>query len=226
MSLGRSALCHVYWNGLFDIACNSESEAAPTVLLSYTQKILCMCPRSFFFLTSSLNKQVPAAGSRREPLWIRWSEKEGSAGAMDSRGSAPPPASSVPRTAFSVLTVCYTCFTYMMWYPFWVRFLQRGLKSTPYDKRIYIKKGKVIPLQARCGPEGLFHDRGSRRECVVSSTPRPHFTPGKDPVPILQEAGWAPRADLEGRKISLERESKKLEIGLLGAEIHAHLIST
>ena len=24
---------------------------------------------------------------------------------------------------------------------------------------------------------------------MVSSTPRPHFTPGKDPVPILQEAG-------------------------------------
>jgi hypothetical protein len=25
------------------------------------------------------------------------------------------------------------------------------------------------------------------------STPRPgHFTPGKDPVPIVQEAGWAP----------------------------------
>ena len=33
----------------------------------------------------------------------------------------------------------------------------------------------------------LFHDRGTRRELVVSSTPRPHFTPGKDPVPILQE---------------------------------------
>jgi hypothetical protein len=27
---------------------------------------------------------------------------------------------------------------------------------------------------------------------VVSVTPRPLFTPGKDPVPILQEAGWAP----------------------------------
>jgi len=26
----------------------------------------------------------------------------------------------------------------------------------------------------------------------VSSTPRPHFTPGKDPVPILEAAGWAP----------------------------------
>jgi hypothetical protein len=26
---------------------------------------------------------------------------------------------------------------------------------------------------------------------VVSSTPQPHFTPGKDPVPIVQETGWA-----------------------------------
>jgi hypothetical protein len=26
---------------------------------------------------------------------------------------------------------------------------------------------------------------------VVSITPRPHTTPGKEPVPILQEAGWA-----------------------------------
>ena len=37
----------------------------------------------------------------------------------------------------------------------------------------------------------LFHDRGTRRGRVVSSTPRPYFTPGKDPVPILQEAEWA-----------------------------------
>jgi hypothetical protein len=27
---------------------------------------------------------------------------------------------------------------------------------------------------------------------VVNSTPQPHSTPGKDPVPIVQEAGWAP----------------------------------
>ena len=27
---------------------------------------------------------------------------------------------------------------------------------------------------------------------MVSSTPRSHFTPGKDPVSIVQEAGWAP----------------------------------
>ena len=38
----------------------------------------------------------------------------------------------------------------------------------------------------------LFHDRGTRRGWVVSSTLQPHFTPGKDPLPILQEAEWAP----------------------------------
>jgi len=48
----------------------------------------------------------------------------------------------------------------------------------------------------------LFHDRGTRRGWVVSSTPRPHFTPGEDPVPILQEAGWAPGSVWTGGKIS------------------------
>jgi len=38
----------------------------------------------------------------------------------------------------------------------------------------------------------LFHDRGTRRGWVVSSTSRPHFTPGKDSIPIVQEAVWAP----------------------------------
>ena len=46
----------------------------------------------------------------------------------------------------------------------------------------------------------LFHHWGTRRGWVVSSTPRPHFTPGKDPVPILQEAGWAPGPVWTGRK--------------------------
>ena len=27
---------------------------------------------------------------------------------------------------------------------------------------------------------------------MVSSTPRPHFTSGKDPVSTVQKAGWAP----------------------------------
>ena len=35
----------------------------------------------------------------------------------------------------------------------------------------------------------LFHDQ---RHESVSVTPRPLFTPRKDPVPIVREAGWAP----------------------------------
>ena len=38
----------------------------------------------------------------------------------------------------------------------------------------------------------LFHDHGTKRGEGVSVTPRPLFTPGKDLVPIVQEAGWAP----------------------------------
>jgi len=42
---------------------------------------------------------------------------------------------------------------------------------------------------------------------VVSSTSRPHFTPGKDPVPILQEAGWAPGPGWTGGKSRPHRDS-------------------
>jgi len=38
----------------------------------------------------------------------------------------------------------------------------------------------------------LFLDHGTRRGWGVSVTPRPLCTPGKDPVSIVQEAGWAP----------------------------------
>jgi len=38
----------------------------------------------------------------------------------------------------------------------------------------------------------LFLDHGIRTGWGVSVTPRPLYTPGKDTVPILQEAGWAP----------------------------------
>ena len=42
---------------------------------------------------------------------------------------------------------------------------------------------------------------------MVSSTPRPHFTPGKDPVPIVQEAGWAPGPVWTGGKSRPHRDS-------------------
>jgi len=42
---------------------------------------------------------------------------------------------------------------------------------------------------------------------VVSSTPRPHFNPGKDTVPIVQEAGWAPGPVRMGGKSRPHRDS-------------------
>ena len=53
----------------------------------------------------------------------------------------------------------------------------------------------------------LFHDHSTRRGWVVSSTPRPHFTTGKDPVPILEDAVWAPGTVWTGGKSRPHRDS-------------------
>jgi hypothetical protein len=53
----------------------------------------------------------------------------------------------------------------------------------------------------------LFLDHDTRRRWVVSSTSRPHFTPGKDPVPIAQEAGWASGPVWKGGKSRPHRYS-------------------
>ena len=69
---------------------------------------------------------------------------------------------------------------------------------------IFLRQAKVRTctgteaLYRPYGPQGsrdielLFHDHGTRRGREVSVTPQPLFPLGKDPVPILQEAGWAP----------------------------------
>jgi len=67
--------------------------------------------------------------------------------------------------------------------PKWPIFSYIKVKFSRYRPGVAQRVGRGIAL--------LFHDRGTRRGLLVSSTPRPHFTPGKDPVPILQEAGWA-----------------------------------
>jgi hypothetical protein len=41
----------------------------------------------------------------------------------------------------------------------------------------------------------LILNLGAKRWWVVSATPRPLYSPRKDPVPIVQEAGWAPGPD-------------------------------
>jgi len=61
---------------------------------------------------------------------------------------------------------------------------QVKVKWSHYRPGVAQRVGRGIAL--------LFHDRGTRRGWVVSSTPWSHFTPGKDPVTILEEAGWAP----------------------------------
>ena len=53
----------------------------------------------------------------------------------------------------------------------------------------------------------LFYDCSTRRGWVISSTPRLHFTPGKDPVPILQEARWDPGPVWTGGKSCPYRDS-------------------
>ena len=37
-----------------------------------------------------------------------------------------------------------------------------------------------------------FRDHGTGRRWGFNVTPRPFFTPGKEAVPVVQEAGWAP----------------------------------
>jgi len=74
----------------------------------------------------------------------------------------------------------------------------------------YVKWSRYRPGVAQRVGRGialLFHDRGTRRWWVVSNTPRPHFTPGKDPVPIVQEAGWAPGPVCKGGKSRPHRDS-------------------
>jgi hypothetical protein len=53
-----------------------------------------------------------------------------------------------------------------------------------------------------------FHDHSTRRGWGVNVTPRPLFTTGKDPVPIVQEAEWAPGPVWTGaEKSRLRRDS-------------------
>jgi hypothetical protein len=55
---------------------------------------------------------------------------------------------------------------------------------------VKVKQSSFRPEQAQRVDRGIavpFRDLGARRRCVDSITPRPLY-PGKDPVPIIQEA--------------------------------------
>jgi len=80
----------------------------------------------------------------------------------------------------------------------WVLYIYKHIyiyikvKCSRYRPDVAQRVGRGIAL--------LFRDCGTRRGWVVSSTPRPHFTHGKDPVLTLQEVGWAPGPVWTGRK--------------------------
>jgi hypothetical protein len=61
---------------------------------------------------------------------------------------------------------------------------KKKIKWPRYRPGVAQRVGRGIAL--------LFHDLGTRRGWVVSVTTRPYFTHGKEPVPIVQEAGWDP----------------------------------
>jgi len=74
--------------------------------------------------------------------------------------------------------------------------------STNQCTNIYMIKCTLVQALRLCtgcmshkGSRGialLFLDHSTKRGWGVSVTPRPLFAPGKDPVPIVQEAAWAP----------------------------------
>ena len=82
----------------------------------------------------------------------------------------------------------------------WVVFSYvKKVKWSRYRPSVAQRVGRGIAL--------LFHDCGTRRGWVVSSKLRPHSTPGKDPVPILQKTGWAPGPVWTGGKSRPHRDS-------------------
>jgi len=84
---------------------------------------------------------------------------------------------------------CYFCYA---WYI-------KKVKRSRYRPGVAQRVGRGIAI--------LFHGRWTRRGWVVSSTPWPHFTPGKDPLPILQEARWVPVPVWTGGKSRPHRDS-------------------
>jgi len=107
----------------------------------------------------------------------------------------------------NLLYLCDNGIFYSVWLVVWSHPNQQ---TRPPPIKVNVKWSSCRPDVAQKVGSGialLFLDRGTRRGWVVSSTPRPQFTSGKDPVPILQEAGWAPGPVWTGGNSRLHRDS-------------------
>jgi hypothetical protein len=99
------------------------------------------------------------------------------------------------------------------------------VKSPRYRPGVAQRVGSGIAL--------LFHDHSTRRGWVVSITPRSYFAPGKDPVPIVQEAGWAPGSVWTGAENlsptgirSSDRPARNQSLYRLSYGAHAYAYTT
>jgi len=113
-----------------------------------------------------------------------------------------------------MLILCRLSMSVQTWIHSRVRmslYVQSQLNGHPgFRRQVKVKWSHYRPGVAQRVDRGItlfFHDRGTRRGWVVSSTPRSHFTPGKDPVPIVLEAGWAPGPVWTGGKSRPHRDS-------------------
>jgi len=68
--------------------------------------------------------------------------------------------------------------------------IKKGKLNCTLVQALRLCTGRTVNRGSR-GMALLFLDHGIRRGWGVSVTPRSLFTPGKYPVPIVQEAGWA-----------------------------------
>ena len=95
------------------------------------------------------------------------------------------------RTADDVTTLQHWAYSSEIPPPFQSPPIKGKVLSAPRVQALRFRIGRT----AHRGSRGIalpFHDHGTRRGWGVSVTTRPIFTPRKDPVPIVQEAGWAP----------------------------------
>jgi len=72
-----------------------------------------------------------------------------------------------------------TILAILYWLPNYM--FKKKVKWSRYRPGLAQRLGRGIAL--------LFHDRGTRRGWVVSSTPRPHFTLGKTQYPFCRRLG-------------------------------------
>ena len=90
------------------------------------------------------------------------------------------------------------------------KYFRRNENGKVVEQALHLPTGiikfscKVTCQQAQVGGKGtslialLILDPGSRRGCVVWATPRPLYPSERDPIPIVQEDGWALAVGLNG----------------------------